>query len=381
MNLINTVPSHCVNIVPMINVSPKSAMCMRPDGSYQRNRKLASDYFAQESKMIVKNTGEQIQKAAQKGTVDLGFFNKLIKSVGNKRLKLAQKQKSEDADLFGGLRKIGSGDYLMTPVSDPQYESYLQKFLENIALLHKTYETELKSDTGICLKAKTQGITSYFYAQIVDYLKILNSTRAQLLGATPGQQFAHRVVTQSNMFNSRKYMDSFVYSYANTTPVTEDGKVLQGSEYFNMLPKAVLASENPIWANVGDFTSLTNTPLADHLPANMLSVYDAFAKCIQSSNKEEFSTSLSNFQYLFAHTTPYKRGSAAIAEWFTKALCQAKNYACSCNCGDLVGKCSLDLAAIASISVAEYADLFSRQMSIINLANYSGDVGVNGLLP
>jgi ankyrin repeat protein len=51
---------------------------------------------------------------------------------------------------------------------------------------------------------------------------------------------------------------------------------------------------------------------------------DSFLICVQGGN-EKLVTNAAKFGYLFAHATPYQRGSAAIGEWFIRALFQFHN--------------------------------------------------------
>ncbi|MBX9923524.1 MAG: hypothetical protein K2Y01_05380 [Rhabdochlamydiaceae bacterium] len=418
---LENVPSHCKKIVPPIKTPKYSSLCIYPDSSYQSNQNLSSTFFAQGSKKIVKEMSKQIDEAVKKEALNREFFDELIKYAGTKRLDLALKQKTEGADRFGEMRG-DSISYIVTPLGDAQYRDYQGKLLATIWQLYQMHKNDLEKQ-GICIQEQAYNMTSYFHFDILDIPELMQTPADKIIELTPGLQDLYLIVRNDlKSFDVQveeeyqpdqafqKIIDSLPvehhalaytlletmkqdikdkefanlvarlsYIHGQTTLVTAEGKMHPGAEWVSILPKEALDSKNPDWSQYLEKSLRLQSFLSRYIKDVKPNMYDYFIKCLHSTTKKEFTDSLSAFQYLFAQISPYKRGTSAISEWFTKAICDVKDYVCSYNCGDLAGKCSLDLAALTSLSIAEYADVFSNQMSIISMGNQSA-VDISGLI-
>ncbi len=79
----------------------------------------------------------------------------------------------------------------------------------------------------------------------------------------------------------------------------------------------------------------------------------SFEECVNSKGKdpETIKKNVAAFRYLFAHAMPYERGSAAIGEWFEKAIYKHCGY-------DFSSGSSADLNALTSLSMSDFEGVY-----------------------
>jgi hypothetical protein len=375
----------CENVASQIQPEQYSSLCIYPDISYQRNLKLPLNFFSQESKKIVANLQKQIELAVQKKTLSVKFFKELMEIAGKERFTLARKQDSEVAENFGKIRS-GLEGYISTPLMDDPYRDYQNKTFTNLLKLYKAHQKDLK-ERGVCIWERMGNITSYFHLKIVDMAKLLSTSNFSEF--TPAVESLYVEMKEKqvfwNMFSKKNFSETLshhTYIHAYTKVFAGEEEFPLTSEWMSHIPNKVVEKEKlqledsdpiseEISALLNEDLQIPEIRLYSSVKAPYLDLYPFFLKCIRSQTEQEFRESLSLFQYAFAQISPYLRGSSTIAEWFMQALCKARNYVCSCRCGSLNGKCSLDLAALTSLSVAEYGQIFSRQMAIVGFGNQS----------
>ncbi len=373
------VPFHCRGIVSAdVLIPEQTPSCIYPDSSYQSNQRLSPNYFAAQSKKVVQSMVEKIGEADQDASLDKPFFNRLLEFAGEKRQQIALKQKSEEASQFGVLR-TGTTGYVATPLGDDQYRDYQQDVGDLSTYLYKNHKSDL-ANKGICIRSSSQDITSYFYSKMIDYRNLLKMPISEALKLKAGMQDMYKNINSaSEMLDSMglskqkkdQYFSSLMLLYANTTLLTEDGKTHPASQWAVMLPKKEMKSKNPNWGSIEDKSLRVYAQESEFTSNSMESVYETFVKCIQSTTNEEFSKHLEKFQALLGPINFYIRGSAAITEWLTQAMCAYKKYSCTCSCSSLEGKCSLDLLSLTSASRDQVIDLFAKQMKIVSLQDTS----------
>ncbi len=86
-------------------------------------------------------------------------------------------------------------------------------------------------------------------------------------------------------------------------------------------------------------------------------VAEFFEKAVLITDEEETKESCALFRYTFAHLMPYSRGSAAIAEWFERAIYLSKGFNLSYNIHKQV-----DLEALTALTLDEFMDRYDEMI-------------------
>ncbi len=297
--------------------TPTSSPCyiFLQDSYQSKTNKLPPTYFEKTSKKIIKEIVKKIRNTIQRnGTGDAvgRCFLKLIDSLGQKRMKIAKKQETDEYIKFGQKRSLS----LFTPLyHDSTYGEYGKKFTNGLLNLYKNYRHTLESGSTMIIRdEKTQEYTSKFTLQLVKNTPIL----ANHLSDNAPQIDQGIAAYKTKMYEKPDEDLGVIYGHMD---LEKNGVPYSLSDYFVFINKDFIDSpfeEKAIYHMIlahQDPRFIKNT---------MKEVKDCFIKCVNSQSEQELKENVAIFRYLFAHMAPYNRGSASIAEWIEKALYKLK---------------------------------------------------------
>ncbi len=310
--------------------------------------------FLNESRRIVEETATCFHKSA---TGDLiALFHTTLSQLANERSCIAKAHGSEEAELFGVRRdqEQFSGYPLVTSMQGV-YAQYGQKVLRCIQrhLSQNSYSEaegftpkEKVIEGQKCLeRASKLHLTMFSQAEYKGWQLPLSQEEVQECCRECGIQF-QRLGDRSWFIRHKQLMSTYKQKYPNSYgkfPLMASlGEATIFSEYsidwihvkmrLEVEAKKCFAISQYIMPVVRhpsgiscllEYSKVQITHLDVFLiPKVLEAIAKVFKEAIECQSKDlaKLKEKVAYFSYLFAHATPFKRGSAAISEWFERAI-------------------------------------------------------------
>jgi hypothetical protein len=363
--------------------------------------------FLEAKRRIISETAEEIQRPT---SAYPSLFHDLLKSLGDKRQKIALEAGSPDVQLFGKLTGDLEDGYLPFTELQGIYQKAnevalkhlkdhmqpmrrtLKEFIDTTKEVRETVHgrsfstkieilgakemqqfaedisQEMVTQFGLKLKQERPEITDYQsleelkkqYPDLYRQMKMhFYANKLITIFPRPTLDFATKMVASGNPANLKS-------DYVLVTMRTEiAGKMVATNQWFTWLYRNFM--RDPIERMVDP----------DYRPAILVLHEDLFLKrhslgeCARlfeamvknrTSSVEELMNQMALFRYIFAQAMPYHRGSAAIAEWFEGAIYQVRGF--SCTYRPAYEKESVDLVAIASFKFSDYLQRYRELVQL-----------------
>jgi hypothetical protein len=246
-------------------------------GAYQGNKDISADYFQTQSAQIVKQTAKKIQVAQVAHQNMKDVFYQLIDDLGRERFKLAAKQGTPE-----GLKSFGEFRHQPTE----------RKAEEELPFLNTPLAGQY-SEYG----EKLQSLLNRYFTAVEIPITTVQVLRTEIIGG---------YTVNLETFPNRRGLIVFQQT------VAKDGKTYVLSRYVFVRGQWSIQHQD----------SSEMVHMMDSMNA------EAFEKCIGTSSRDvgQLKINVAVFRWLFSHATPYARGSAAIGEWFEKAIYEHLGY-------------------------------------------------------
>ncbi len=362
------------------------------------------NYFDQKSEEVVSEVAKKIREVLPKGLVLYPkwknkkvklLFDHLLVFLGDERRKIADHQKSLNSEKFG-LWRASSKDQIATPLRH-RYREYGDVLLDH--LLKSEAFINSQSDALKKVQSKINGINEN-----------IKETKQKITEAA--NLLKERVYNPTNshykIINPRKYAGSLAQK------LTSLEKNLEQEEARLVKIKTITQIELGIkgYEEIGDLSFFTkdveevisegDKRIQRHVilqPRGEMELrlsYFIRKSCSQDPNSveichqdyqytlrssillqkyfilalsadkvQDLKKNLAIFRFIFGHTAPYFRGSAAIAEWFEKAIYEYRGYKASYapQFVDANYRPTGDLDAFI-VSLSEYIKMYKERMTL-----------------
>ena len=317
---------------------------------YQPTEGLPKDYFQTESKRVVNETVETIGKAVEKGVDLKAIFNKeftgLVSSLGEERAKIARAQGSTArigySSAFGWQRRPNKGEEVFTSLNESQYKPYEKKFVQALRPLCRSF---------------AQGQKAVIQDRAIHGYKSQLAIVGQREKA-PSRVFDYQLERMGVVGDDLKSYDNTFYVEES---LEKDGQIHATSKYYVGVSNEDLSGSSEKKSSKDPLVVIYHQESDDAVPMMREVVASAFKECIDSKGKDPqvIKEKLAIFRYLFAHATPYMRGSAAVGEWFEKAIYKHCGYDFEyklplSSSGEVTGRPTADLDVLTSLSLSEF---------------------------
>jgi hypothetical protein len=283
---------------------------MRCDSTRYNAEGQDPHYFEEQSKEVVSIGAKIIEKVVPKGLVlnkewknyqQKALFRFLLKFFGGERRKIADKQKTPASERFGVWRE--SRRISLQTKLIGSYQEYGQVIANDL----------LDRELGIS------------ETEVIDELTFSIKTLAIVSEGKPAKR---------KIYNLQwKEEQPFILSYFNSE--MESGLITIHHQAPDLIQYSI----------------------------EILERY--FILTLASDNEEDLKKNIAIFRFIFGHSAPYFRGSAAIAEWFEKAIYAYRGYESSYGeaLSDEHFKPTGDLDAY-TVTLAEYITLYKERITL-----------------
>ncbi len=363
------------------------------DQLYGNNQELYKQFSSFATAKIVKRLANAYET---KGGSH--FLKNHLEAIGSWRREIAQEMGSQGFQNFGVLRNSPSKtneDYYLTWLSGPFYITAAQKWLDStLHFLNYTLpETSLTLNEMMskivpgALYTKKGSIgkgTTTLLMQMRTNEEIENMREA--LSFDPTNPFSPLTLFFSDMaedgtllpFNMKNWfflVRSIEYLEIHKPPKESTIPLfLQGELYFEVENKRVLLSQYLLRIDLNPETSHVEEIIPPILMHQDLALITSTLEIIDEkidtllhlhplTPTREIIDQIGEIRYLFAHTAPFSRGSAAVGEWLETALYHYLGF----EQFRQTEETTIDLEAFSSLSIEEFIDRYRTILSKMNL--------------
>lgn len=407
----------------MANYNPITIQTISPQGMYgpaeQFQQRQMS--YTQESQMIVEEGATSIQTAIMENKSLVSFFHELIFVFAKKRQEIAINAQTPDAEKYGRLHKDGiqEGANLYTPLCG----TYEKANKLAIAALHDAMSSipHTKKDFIKTSKTIEEVVSNRHFSYQIEILsgqklrerewdtplplEVLSSLDLQIEEVSEsiaGNECNNELYARFKLFKT-KYPDlykrdrMFFYIKFLGQAFPSPGAIQNSSKEVVLLKdgnqdylksdyvlvtarteidkKMYATSQMLTWLYRGfnedpfDRMARCSVTLVLHQDiylneASMNECANLFADILQWSPEkpvDELMEKVALLRYIFGHTMPFARGSAAIGEWLERSIYHHFGYSCVNTGPNQVG---IDLLAITALSYKKYLQDYKRVIQI-----------------
>jgi Avirulence protein len=321
------------------------------------------DEYLEHVDEVVKTTSENFCNAVDVGDDLTQIFHTTLDYLGERRHAIAVQHAHEKADLFGKKRVDASDVFMMYTTLNEVYHEYnnillpkIQKYLRNIPRTFREFkETEAKVAGKSCMAKRTStdiailtaekqaeftiDFTRENYERLCDICSIIPRDESQNIITCFNSlitQDIMAIIKQKSPIDYKRFKMIYVIQdiyedfpgkksdWIVVTPRCEiQGKMYALTQYLTWAHRTY--QDDPI-----DYMTARKDPTVIALlhqdvflvKDTLQDIANIFKQAIEwkSGETQELINLVGLINYLLAHTMPFKRGSAAIAEWLEMAI-------------------------------------------------------------
>jgi len=356
--------------------------------------------FVDASNAIVKNAAGQFRNASAQSQDLIQLFFRTLDSFAASRHNIAVSHKTPDVELFGIRRdrKEFFGPLFATVLGGP-YSEYNDRLLPVIQkqlrrMEHDVFdfqqtksqvysERSLGRRTMMDYSILTQEVNSW---QNINYSEEDYERLYKLCEATPDDEEHPYPHLTKNITAMQKLREKSPNDYRRLTLLTALQKLRRmypdylKSDWIHVAVRSPIngkmrdLSEYLTWANrdfvedpVDHMTGRSIVAILHQDPFLLETMLDDLAKIFKNviawdgKNLKSLKDQVALFRYEFSHAAPFRRGSAAVAEWFERALYGAHGFKVAYNPDKMV-----DLEALTS-SLKEFVDNYDSMITLTKI--------------